>query len=88
MNLNGHTFRGVVWAPYINDEGVLINANGGTFSGSIIASSINLQGGRGTFKYENFFDSGSGSGSGSGSSSSTSSTATYNVALVSDRDMV
>lgn len=88
MNLNGHTFRGVVWAPFINDEGVLINANGGTYSGSIIASSINLQGGKGTFKYENFFDSGSGSGSGSGSSSSTSSTTTYNVALVSDRDMV
>lgn len=88
LNLNGHTFRGYIFAPFINDEGVLINANGGTYSGSIIASSINLQGGKGTFKYENFFDSGSGSGSGSGSSSSTSSTTTYNVALVSDRDMV
>ncbi len=82
MNLNGHTFRGVVWAPYINDEGVLINANNGVFSGSIIARSINLQGGRGTYRYEDFFGGSSGSSGGSGSSS-----VSPDISLVRDEDM-
>lgn len=78
MNMsNNNTFRGIVYAPNVNEgEGVLINANGGTFSGSIIANSINLQGGRGTFKYESFNvagTSGTSSGSGSGSGASPSS---------------
>ena len=76
MNMsNGNTFRGIVYAPNVKeDEGVLINANGGTFSGSIIANAINLQGGKRTFRYEDFLSSqglsgttGSGSSSGSGS---------------------
>ncbi len=56
MNMqNGTTFRGVVYAPNVNEwEGLLINANGGTFSGTIISNAINLQGGRGTYRYENF----------------------------------
>ena len=87
INLNGHTFRGFIFAPYINDEGVLINANGGTFSGSIIASSINLQGGKGTFKYESFFDSDSGTSSGSGSSTKITASTSYQVALIRDKDM-
>ena len=67
MNMNHHTFRGIIYAPYINDEGVLINANNGTFSGTIIANSINLQGGRGTYKYEDFgIDIGGGSGTSGG----------------------
>lgn len=74
MNLNGHTFRGIIYAPDINDEGVLINAGGGTFSGTIAAASINLQGGAGHYKYENFLgndDGGSGGGSTSGATTVT-----------------
>ncbi len=63
--LAGTTFRGIVYAPHINDgEGLLINAKGGTFSGTIIANAINLQGGKGTYRYENFGINGGSGGSG------------------------
>lgn len=67
MNLNGHTFRGIIYAPMMSDEGVLINAQNGTFRGSVVARSINLQGGSGTYIYEPI-DGGS-SGHGGGGSS-------------------
>ena len=51
---SGRTFRGVVYAPHADAEGVLVNVNGGTFSGSIIAGAIDLQGGKGSFVYEDF----------------------------------
>ena len=74
MNMsNNNTFRGIVYAPNVNEgEGVLINANGGTFSGSIIANSINLQGGRGTFEYESFNVDGASGGAGNSGTSPSS----------------
>lgn len=85
VNLNGHTFRGIVFAPNINDEGVLVNANGGIFSGSIVAKTINLQGGKGTYRYENVLG-GSASGGSSGSKGGISFQSS-GIQLVSDRDM-
>lgn len=64
FNLNGHTFRGVIYAPNCDD--LLININNGIFSGTIVSSSLDLQGGAGTYRYEDFGDLG-GSGSASGS---------------------
>ncbi len=82
MNMsNGNTFRGIVYAPNVNDsEGVLINANGGTFQGSIIANAINLQGGKGTYKYEDFDVTGaSGINTGNGKNSQ--------ISLVNPKDI-
>lgn len=76
INLNGHTFRGIVYAKNMSDEGVLINANGGTFQGSIMAKSINLQGGAGTYRYE-YFQGISPAGQNSGSSSGNEGSSPY-----------
>ncbi len=88
MNMSANnTFRGIVYAPNVNpDEGVLINANGGTFSGSIIANSINLQGGKGTYKYENFNIKGTSGKSSSSSSSGSSGTITSRNINLADID--
>ena len=67
MNLNGHTFSGIVYAPTMSDEGVLINANEGTFNGSIVARTLNLQGGRGHYVYAGIHEGGGTAGSGSAS---------------------
>lgn len=67
MNLNGHTFKGVVYAPYSND--VLINANGGKFSGTLVGGSLDLQGGAGYYEYKDYIGKGGGTGT-NGSSSS------------------
>lgn len=53
VSLGGHTFRGIIYAPYVCDEGVLLNESNGIFSGSIIAQSINLRG-AGIFRSESF----------------------------------
>jgi hypothetical protein len=82
LNLNGHTFRGIICAPKINDEGVLINANGGTFSGTITAANINLQGGTSHYKFEGF----SASDSGNSSSSTTTVTLTSNPSGITWND--
>ncbi len=86
MNMsNGNTFRGVVYAPRVNEsEGLLINANGGTFSGTIISNAINLQGGKGTYRYEDF-GVGGGSG-GSGGTKIVSSSSTVRLALTDGMD--
>ena len=52
VDMNGRRFRGLIYAPNMSDEGVLINANQGTFYGSIIAKNLNLQGGRGHYEYQ------------------------------------
>lgn len=56
--LNGHTFRGIVYAP--NSPKILFNANGGYFYGSIVATGIDLRNDRGHFLYEDFDDNSSG----------------------------
>lgn len=82
LEMQGHTFRGVVYAPNVNEqEGVLINANGGTFSGTIIANALNLQGGKGTYKYENF-----GIGGGSGGTKKVSGSSTVRLAPTDGMD--
>lgn len=67
MNLNGHTFSGIVYAPTMSDEGILINANEGTFNGSLVARTLNLQGGRGHYVYAGIHEGGGTAGSGSAS---------------------
>lgn len=63
MDLNGHTFKGVVYAPYCDSgEGVLVNANNGRFIGTIVGASINLQGGVGYYEYMDFMGSNGSSG--------------------------
>lgn len=56
IQLNGHTFRGIIYAPNTprNSDGFFLNANNGKVCGAIIANSIGLQGGAGHFIYEDF----------------------------------
>ena len=68
FNLHGHTFRGIIYAPNMNEEeGVLLNAGGGTLNGSIVAKSINLRNDEAHFVYEGIHEGGGTSGSGSAS---------------------
>ncbi len=76
MDLNGHTFKGVVYAPYCDSgEGILVNANNGRFIGTIVGASINLQGGVGYYEYKDFM--------GNNGSSSNKQYSTDGIALVS-----
>ena len=57
FNLNGHTFKGVVYAPYCNKgEGVLVNADNSTFMGTIVGTSISLRGNRSHYVYKDYID--------------------------------
>ncbi len=73
VEYNGaHTFSGVFYAP--NTSHFHINSNNGNFEGTIIADSMDIEGGTGTYRYKDFgvnTGSSSSSGSGSGSGSST-----------------
>lgn len=60
---SGKTYRGVIYAPRISDEGILVNSAGGTFLGSIISEKITLRGDKSNFEYKPFGTSGSGGGS-------------------------
>ncbi|WP_294523616.1 hypothetical protein [uncultured Anaerovibrio sp.] len=70
FNLNGHTFKGVVYAPFCDkNEGVLVNAGNSTFMGTIVGTSISLRGNRSSYKYKDYIggDDSSGSGGSAGS---------------------
>lgn len=72
VELNGHTFKGVIYNPYANLwEGTHINCNNSKFIGTVVCPKIEVQGGNGQFIYKDFMknnntDGGSGSGSGTG----------------------
>ena len=63
VSLNGHNYRGIIYAPNVCDEGILLNEGSGSLSGSIIAQSINLKC-KGEYKYECFDEVHDGSSSG------------------------
>ena len=63
------TLRGIIYAP--NNGTVAINANKGTFSGTIAATNIDLRGGEGHYRYENFSGTDSSGGSTSGTTTVT-----------------
>ena len=72
FNLNGHTFKGVVYAPYCNKgEGVLVNADNSTFMGTIVGTSISLRGNRSHYIYKDYIGGGSSSSGGSGGTAGT-----------------
>ena len=65
FNLNGHTFKGVVYAPYCDKgEGVLVNADNSTFMGTIVGTSISLRGNRSHYVYKDYIGGGGSSASG------------------------
>ena len=70
VELNGHTFKGVIYNPYANLwEGTHINCNNSKFIGTVVCPKIEVQGGNGQFIYKDFMknnNTGGGSGSGSG----------------------
>jgi len=69
FNLNGHTFKGVVYAPYCKAEkygdrieGLLVNGTNSTFIGTIVTSYLNLNGDHSTYKYKDYIGGNSGGG--------------------------
>ena len=69
FNLNGHTFKGVVYAPYCDkNEGVLVNAENSTFMGTIVGASISLRGNRSSYKYKDYTGKDGGSSAGGATS--------------------
>lgn len=83
FNLNGHTFKGVIYAPYCDkNEGVLVNAANSTFMGTIVGSSISLRGDNSTYKYKDYTGSNGSSGSGE------TATSTDDIALVNPPDSI
>ena len=80
---SGKTFRGVIYAPRVSDEGILVNSAGGTFLGSIISEKITLRGDNSTFEYKPFGVADA-NGSGGGSSGKGSYSSTPNIALSDD----
>ena len=69
FNLNGHTFKGVVYAPYCDkNEGVLVNAENSTFMGTIVGASISLRGNRSSYKYKDYTGKDGGSSAGGAAS--------------------
>ncbi len=68
VNLYGHTFRGIIYAP--NSVVEPFNAADSTFEGSIAADSISLHEDNAAYKYVNFANNDSGSGKGGKVSSS------------------
>lgn len=66
FNLNGHTFKGVLYAPYVNStEGILVNAGNSKFIGTIVGSYINLRGNTSSYAYQDFIG-GNGGNTGNG----------------------
>lgn len=55
VELNGHTFKGVIYNPYANLwEGTHINCNNSKFIGTVVCPKIEVQGGNGQFIYKDF----------------------------------
>ncbi|MCR5758501.1 MAG: hypothetical protein K6F95_11430 [Selenomonas sp.] len=80
FNLNGHTFKGVVYAPYCNaNEGVLVNADNSTFMGTIVGSKIDLRGNNSTYIYKDYMGD-------KGTSGGKTSLRAENIKLVSPPD--
>lgn len=71
-----HTFSGIFYAP--NSSHFHINSRDGVFEGSIIANSMDIEGGAGTYRHKDFGIQGNGNGSGS---SPKTSTVTANIHL-------
>ncbi|RHM54572.1 hypothetical protein DWZ54_07975 [Mitsuokella sp. AF33-22] len=69
LELNGHTFKGVIYAPYANQwEGTHINCGDSKFIGTIVSPIIDVQGSRGTFIYKDFMKKNNSGGGNSGTS--------------------
>lgn len=65
IEINSHTFQGVIYAPYSREgeeNGVHINAAYGKFIGTIVSSYINLSSGPGQYEYKDFIGQGGSSG--------------------------
>ena len=62
VELNGHTFKGVVYAPYVNSEGLYVNAANSKFIGTIVGSFINLNGDNSSYSYKDFIGNNSNDG--------------------------
>lgn len=67
FNMNGHTFKGLIYTPYTGEWGeVLVNTGGGNFYGSIYAGyRLQINGGNAKFVFKDYIGSGSSSGSSS-----------------------
>jgi hypothetical protein len=86
---NGATFRGIIYAPNVTDyDNCLINNNGFTYEGTIIANYLDIQGGRGTYRYKNFGISGSygDNGNSSGGTKTVSGSSTVRLAPTDGMD--
>lgn len=82
LNRNGrkNTFRGVIYAPNTDDEGLLVNAENCKFKGTLVARGITLRGKNSSYEYVDYMGNGSGS-SGSGIS-------TNNISLTNGDEIV
>ncbi len=86
---SGTEFRGVIYAPHMSDEGIVLNGDNIKFEGTIIAKSIFIHGKNGTYKANSFgipclSSNSSGGGNGGSSGNKTSgneSTPTKNIHL-------
>lgn len=74
FDINGHTFKGVLYAPYCNEwEGILTKSNGkrSTFIGTMVGEVLNLQNNDMHFVYHDYIGSkGTGSNGGHAADSS------------------
>ena len=89
LDLNGHTFKGVFYAPYCDDttwwgppQGVLLKSNGGdsNFMGTLVGSAITIQNYNIHFSYQDYL--------GSGPEGNSSSGRTEGIKLVSPPDTI
>ncbi|SHK62637.1 Putative Flp pilus-assembly TadE/G-like [Selenomonas ruminantium] len=65
LALGGHTFKGVIYAPYsLTENGILVNADRSTFIGTIVGDSITLRGNYSAYKYKDYMGKDSGAAGG------------------------
>lgn len=74
FNIQGHTFKGAIFAPYIYDDpysgqgSMLINAANSKFIGSIVTKSAMIAGDNASFVFKDYTKSGNSGNSGGGNS--------------------
>lgn len=56
LNLKGHTYNGIIYAPYLDPQGdgLQVNASGGSFVGTLVGSKIDLRNDPGHYSYKNW----------------------------------
>lgn len=83
FEMNSHTFKGMIYAPYANEwEGVYVNAGSGSFYGSIYAGNkLNINNNGASFTFKDYVGKGASTGTGSKKYSTTKITLTNSSAL-------